>query len=295
MKLNYYLLDVFTNRKLAGNPLAVVLKADGLTDSRMQAIAAEFNLSETVFVRSPQDEKLNAALRIFTPKVELPFAGHPTVGAAVLLGLLNNLSAVRMELHVGLVTAVMDKVDKKRGTSRFALPVLPKEIGAAPTADKIASTLGIAPEEIGCGPYQPAYFSAGTPFYLVPVRGSDVLRKIKLERRGWSEVYPEGRHSVYVYTMTPEEKENDIAARMFAPGLGLGEDAATGSAAAALIGKLAEHYDDGLHQIKLRQGVEMGRPSQISLQFKKENGVLKHAGIGGMAIIVAEGVLDLSE
>ena len=101
MKLDYTLLDVFTTERLSGNPLAVVGKADGLLDDQMQRIAAEFNLSETVFITKPKTERHTAALRIFTPQVELPFAGHPTVGAAVVLGLETKMTAIRLEEPIG--------------------------------------------------------------------------------------------------------------------------------------------------------------------------------------------------
>jgi len=292
MKLNYVLLDVFTAERLKGNPLAVVLKADGLLDDQMQAIAAEFNLSETVFIQKAQSERHAAAVRIFTPTVELPFAGHPTVGAAVVLGLQNRSSAVRLEEKVGVITCVIERVDKEIGLARFALPRLPEEVGKAPSVEAIAATLGLEAEDIGCGPYQPALFSAGVPYYLLPVRDATVLRRIRLERRGWDESYPEGRGSVYVFTQTPEERENDFAARMFSPRM---EDPATGSAAAALIGLLARHTGNGQHEFRLRQGHEMGRPSLITLQLRKEDDKLTHGGIGGHAVIVGEGTLNLGD
>ena len=154
---------------------------------------------------------------------------------------------------------------------------------------------GIEPEEVGCGPYQPAIYSAGNLFYLVPVQSAATLRRIGLDRRGWADVFPLGRHSVFVFTETPEEPSNRLAARMFSPGMGLGEDPATGSAAAALIGLLAEHAPDGQTELMLRQGVEMGRPSQIAVQFRKADGVLTHGGIGGHAVIIGEGVLDFGD
>ena len=295
MKLNYMLLDVFTRKRLAGNPLAVVLKADGLLDDRMQAIAFEFNLSETVFVMKPRLEKHTAALRIFTPRVELPFAGHPTVGAAVALGLMNRASAVRLEEQVGVITCVIDKIDRQAANAHFALPVLPQEFGPAPPDGAIATALGIDLDEVGCAALRPAAYSAGVPFYLVPVRNAAVLRKLKLERRGWGETFPLGRGSVYVFTLTPEEPGIDIAARMFGGGLGLGEDPATGSAAAALIGLLARHAPDGQSLYVLRQGYEMGRPSQISLQLRKDGDRLTHGGIGGDAIIVGEGTIEVDD
>jgi trans-2,3-dihydro-3-hydroxyanthranilate isomerase len=295
MKLNYLLLDVFTSTRLAGNPLAVVLKADGLLDDQMQAIAGEFNLSETVFISKPKSDRHAAAVRIFTPQVELPFAGHPTVGAAVVLGLQNRSTAVRLEEKIGVVTCVIERVDKHVGHARFALPQLPEEIGKAPDKLAIAETLGIEPEDVGCGLYQPAVFSAGVTFYLVPVRNAAVLKAIKLERRGWDQVYPTGHGSVYVFTETPEERGIDFAARMFSPGMGIGEDPATGAAAAALIGLLGRFAGPGQSEYQLRQGYEMGRPSLISIQLRKDGDVLTHGGIGGHAIIVGEGVLDLGD
>ncbi len=295
MRLNYQLLDVFTRKRLTGNPLAVVLKADGLMDDQMQAIAKEFNLSETVFVCKPKSERHAAALRIFTPSVELPFAGHPTVGTAVALALSGRATALRLEEKVGVITCVVERIEKHLGNARFALPVLPEEVGRAPAVHAIANSLGLEIEEIGCGLYQPALFSAGVPFYLVPVRDPDCLRRIKLERRGWDEVYPVGRNSVYVFTETPNETGNHFAARMFSPGMGIGEDPATGAAAAALIGLIARHAAPGQHEYALRQGHEMGRPSLIELQLRKDGDQLAHGGIGGHAVLVGEGVLDLEE
>ena len=148
MKLNYLLLDVFTRERFKGNPLAVVLKADGLLDDQMQAIAREFNLSETVLINRPQAERHSAAVRIFTPTVELPFAGHPTVGAAVVLGLQGRSTAVRLEEKVGVITCVIERIEKHIGQARFALPKLPEEVGKAPPPLAIAGTLGLDPDDL---------------------------------------------------------------------------------------------------------------------------------------------------
>ncbi|MBU1176531.1 MAG: PhzF family phenazine biosynthesis protein [Alphaproteobacteria bacterium] len=295
MKLKYFLLDVFTDKELAGNPLAVVMKADHVSDELMQKIATEFNLSETVFVRQPRLDYHAAALRIFTAKTELPFAGHPTVGTAVLLGLEQRLSGVRLEEEIGVVTCVIERTGKRSGTAHFSLPQLPERLGEAPSSEAMAEALGLGVEDFGCGDFLPAQWSAGVPFYLVPLRDAAALARIRIERRGWFDVFPDGRNAVYAFTATPEEKSNDFAARMLSPHIGQGEDPATGSAAAALIGLLSDHAPgDGPSDFKLRQGHEMGRPSLISLRFSKQAGKLDRAGIGGSAVVIAEGEMDLS-
>lgn len=295
MKLSYLLLDVFTRERLQGNPLAVVCKADGLLDNEMQAIAREFNLSETVFLCKPQGERNSASVRIFTPNQELPFAGHPTVGAAVVLGLQTKASAVRMEEKIGLVTALVERTDKRSGEARFSLPRLPVKVADLTDRLRMAQALGIEPEEIGCDLYAPAVYTAGVTFHLVPVRDAGVLRRVQPNAGLFQNVFHHDHHSAYVFTLTPDEPENDIAARMF--GMGLGEDPGTGSAAAALIGLLADKADFGTGQadLTLRQGQEMGRLCRISLQLRKENEVLTHAAIGGHAVIVGEGELDLGD
>nr|WP_269468005.1 PhzF family phenazine biosynthesis protein [Devosia ureilytica] len=290
----YLILDVFTRTPLKGNALAVVPKADGLMDNEMQAIAREFNLSETVFICKPQNERNSAALRIFTPYQELPFAGHPTVGAAVTLGLNSRASAIRMEEKVGLVTALFERTDRRTGEARFTLPRLPARLADLPDRLGIAQALGIEVDDLGCDVFKPAVFSAGVTFHLVPVRNATVLRSITLNRSAWEQVFHHDHHSAYVFTLTPEEGDNDIAARMF--GMGLGEDPGTGSAAAALIGLLAEQeLGNGQADYVLRQGHEMGRPCRITLQLRKENDQLVYGAIGGHAVVVGEGTLDLAD
>jgi trans-2,3-dihydro-3-hydroxyanthranilate isomerase len=227
--------------------------------------------------------------------MELPFAGHPTIGSAVVVGLQQRLTAVRLEERIGLVTCVVDKVDKRTAHARFALPQLPEEIGKAPDARAISEALGISAADVGCGPYQPAVYSAGVAFYLVPLRNAGVLKRLKLNLGNWNDIFPLGNNSVYCFTEVPEEKGVDFAARMFSPTMGIGEDPGTGAAAAALIGLLGKHtsFADGQAEYQIRQGLEMGRLCRISVQLRKEAGALTHGGIGGHAVIVGEGSLDL--
>lgn len=291
MRLDYLLLDVFTRRGLQGNPLAVVREADGLLDDQMQRIANEFNLSETVFITRPKAERHTAAVRIFTPVHELPFAGHPTVGAAVALGLELKTTAVRIEEQVGVITCVIEKIDRRTGRARFALPHLPLVAGRSPEKTRIALALGIEPEEIGCGLQHPTVYTAGVVYYLVPVRDAGVLARIRPHWGGWTETFPLTQNSVYAYTQTPHEDGNDYAARMFNPLHR--EDPATGSAAAALIGPLSAEVGDGTTELVIRQGFEMKRPSLIEVQIRKDGDQLTHGGIGGDAVIVGQGSLEL--
>lgn len=297
MKLDYQLLDVFTTTPLTGNQLAVVLRADNLLDDQMQAIAREFGLSETVFLRKPAQERHSAAVRIFTPTHELPFAGHPTVGAAVVLALEERLGAVRIEEQIGVVTCIVEKRDRCAAHARFALPQLPEEAGKPPGKAALALSLGLDPEDIGCGPYQPCVYTAGVVFYLVPVRNARVLAALRPELADWKFNFPLGDHSVYCFTAAEGEEGVDFAARMFSPGLGIGEDPGTGSAAAALVGLLARHtsFADGQVEYSIRQGLEMGRPCRISVQLRKDAGVLTHGGIGGEAMVIGQGQLDFGE
>jgi trans-2,3-dihydro-3-hydroxyanthranilate isomerase len=292
LKREYLLLDVFTRSPLSGNPLAVLTDATGLMDDEMQAIAKEFNLSETVFFFKPQSERNAVSARIFTPVTELPFAGHPTVGAAVVLGLNGRAGVIRIEEKVGLVSALVEKIDHRTASARFTLPKLPELIGDLPDALTIAQALGLEPEDIGCEFYKPASYSAGNPSHLIPVRSAEVLTRIKPNPLIWHKAFPFPRNAAYIFTLTPNEDDNDIAARMInAQQL---EDPGTGSAAAALIGMLAEQLgDNDQADLVIRQGHEMGRPCRITAHFKKENGLLSHAAIGGDAVIIASGTLEL--
>ena len=210
------------------------------------------------------------------------------------LGLQTQTSTVRLEEKVGLITAQFDKASDRAGAARFGLPRLPARLADLNDIAGMAQALGITPEDIGCGAYRPAVFSAGVTFHLVPVRNAEVLRQIRVNQAQFDAVFSHDHNSAYVFTLTPDEPANDLAARMF--GMDIGEDPGTGSAAAALIGLLAERAPaTGQTDYALRQGHEMGRPCRIMVQLRKENDVLVHGGIGGHAVIVGEGVLDLGD
>ncbi|MGX7708499.1 PhzF family phenazine biosynthesis protein [Methylobacterium sp. Gmos1] len=295
----YATLDVFTETALAGNPLAVVLDAEGLDDAAMQAIAREFNLSETVFVLPPAEGRHRARLRIFTPAQELAFAGHPTVGTAVLLALgdrraeIADAVAFGLEEQVGVVPCVVE-TGEGRGRARFRLPRLPESWGEEPDATALAGALGLSPSEIGFARHRPSRYSAGTPFHLVPVQGLDALARARTSAEAMVQALGPGAKA-FLYTGETGEPGHSFRARMFAPAAGIAEDPATGGAVAAFAGALMqfEPLGGGTHDLVIAQGVEMGRPSEIALQLTIEDGALRAAEIGGSAVLVSEGVLHI--
>lgn len=302
MDRRYIVLDVFTDQPLAGNPLAVVLDGADLSDERMQAIALEFNLSETVFVLPPERPGHSARVRIFTPATELPFAGHPTVGAAIAVaevqfGAIDEEAdaVVVLEENVGPVRCAVVVRPGGRGRAVFDLPKLPEPLGFDVHKDLVAAAVGLEPSEVGFENHVPCAFSAGVPYTFVPVRDLAAAARVRLDPKAAASVFGStGTRGFYVYTRETEYIANDFHARMLtAPALGIREDPATGSAAAAFAGVLMR-FDgarDGEHPHIIEQGYEMGRPSHILLELLVAGGRLSGARIAGEAVVIARGVL----
>lgn len=299
MSRRFVTLDVFTSQRHAGNPLAVVLDSDGLDTAAMQAITREFNLSETVFVLPAADPRHRAAIRIFTPGRELPFAGHPTVGTAALLALRDSVAGgvsevIVIEEPVGPVACAVGVTDPGTGFAVFTLPQLPQEGEPAAALPLIAGALGLDRREIGFDGHVPTVFSAGVAFTFVPVSSLAALERVRLDTMLWSQaIRPADQPNAFAYCRQTREPGHDFHARMFAPALGISEDPATGAAVAALAGVIMrfEKPGDGEHRLVIEQGYEMGRPSQITLELTVAGGALVSARIGGSAVLVSEGVL----
>jgi trans-2,3-dihydro-3-hydroxyanthranilate isomerase len=292
MRRRFVTLDVFTDRRFAGNPLAVVLDAEHLDTADMQAIAQEFNHPETVFVSAASDPAHRARIRIFTPRRELPFAGHPTVGTAVLLGLRDGGGLDRdivLEEEIGAVRCTLETSVNGGGRARFTIPQLPAETGPVPDDAIIAAALGLAPTEIG--ELRPARWSAGMPFTFVPITSRAAVERCRPDLASFDSAFGAGG-AAYVVCRQTVEPGHSFHARMFAPGMGVPEDPATGSAAAAFAGLLASHLPDGTHAVAIEQGYEMGRPSLIRLVAVVEAGRVRSASIGGDAVVVTEGTID---
>jgi trans-2,3-dihydro-3-hydroxyanthranilate isomerase len=298
MRRRYRILDVFTDRPLAGNPLAVLLDAANLDAAAMQAIAREFNLSETVFLLPAENSAHSARARIFTPTAELLFAGHPTVGAAICLarerfgGAGGHEAVLVLEEGVGPVRCGI-RLDGTGGFAEFDCPKLPENLGEPQPKEIIAAALNIAPAEIGFENHLPGGWTCGNPFDFVPVRDKAVLAKAAPNLAGWTQAFATG--SAFLYTRETDGHGHSFRARMFAPPFGIAEDPATGSAVAALAAPIFR-FDappDGARQMVIEQGFEMGRPSLIRLEMTIAGRALSNVRIGGNAVEVASGTLSI--
>ena len=299
VQFDFYTCDVFTRHRFGGNPLAVLPDARGLTDQQMLQIAREFNYSETTFVLPPEAGHTRR-VRIFTPAREVPFAGHPNIGTAFVLATAGLLGDIPGEIEVvfeegaGLVPVrILSDADRDLYCELSAPQ--PLSIGAEVSIASVAAALTLADEDISDASHLPVIASVGLPFLLAEVRDLAALGGARI---GWDGM--QGLHHAGfppdVLFYTRDTHENCLRARMFAPLDGVPEDPATGSANAALAAFLA-HIDesaDGDFGFRIRQGVEMGRPSTLEAKVRKRNGSVLETRIGGHSVLVGEGVLHLS-
>jgi trans-2,3-dihydro-3-hydroxyanthranilate isomerase len=301
MQRRYITVDVFTDRAFGGNPLAVVLDAGGLSTAQMQAIASEFNYSETTFVLPPRDAAHDAQVRIFTVRSEIPFAGHPNVGTAFVLATQAAKPPERFlfEEGAGLVpVAVLKEQGKAVGAELTAPQPLKKLTAFGP--EQAASCLSLSAADIRTDRHPPLIASVGLPFLIVELNSREALKRAKPDAAAFARAFPcDGSDAVYLYTrdVPPGEKPCDLQARMFHPGSsGLSEDPATGSAtvaAAALLADLAGERDGEL-KLRIGQGFDMGRPSLLLTRVPKENGVVTSSHVGGRCAQMMEGTFRLA-
>lgn len=271
--LDFVTLDVFTRQPFGGNPLAIVADGRGLDSAAMQAIATEFNLSETVFfLPPPEGSEAIATVRIFTPVAELPFAGHPNVGAAYFVasngGIFGREAGDRFvfDEKAGPVECFVERSDDGLQTAITAPQ--PLSIGDEIDVETVAACATLEPSSIETSAHRPAYASVGLPFVTAQLRSLDDLARARPGSSAFSEALTRHRpdndfFSLYLYVRDSSEPSK-IRSRMFAPLSNIPEDPATGSAAAALAALLATF--DGLdrdQRYEIVQGVEMGRRSDI--------------------------------
>ena len=282
---DYLVYDVFTDTAFGGNPLAIIPDAQGLAEADLQRIAREFNFSETTFVFPPRQGG-DARVRIFTPTMEIPFAGHPTIGTALAL---HNLGKVGpdmvLELGVGPIPVTIT------GTRARFVTKVPLQTWSGPSIDVVAASIGHDADSIRTETHAPVIASVGLPFALAELVDDETLASIQTNTdafRAYDPEWPTDNHyDLLVYTRHGAK----INARMFAPLDGIPEDPATGSAAAALAAFLGElHGTSATFQIT--QGVAMGRPSRIDAEVTVGNGTPVAVAISGEAVPVMAGRLQ---
>ncbi|MEO1204860.1 MAG: PhzF family phenazine biosynthesis protein [Pseudomonadota bacterium] len=302
MTLAFHTLDVFTDKRFAGNSLAVVLEADGLDAEQMQTIAREFNLSETVFVLKAENPSVHTArVRIFTPMNELPFAGHPIVGTAALLAQLRTPvvngeqdAIISLEAKLGGVRVGVRLKDEGLAFAEFDAPKMPKQAGRLLPVERLAAGVGLIPNEIGFENHKPVCFAAGPAFAFIPVSTREAINKARVDARHWADGFEEqGLVGAYLYTRQCVHTSSAFHCRMFAPSAGIMEDPATGAAAVCLAGVVHQYddYPDGVHRRVVEQGYTMGRPSRITITSVVRGGKLETVRIGGQSVRVSHGTL----
>ncbi len=305
-RYEYATVDVFTERPFAGNPLGVVTDAVGLDAAQMQAIAAEFNYSESTFLLPPEDPAHTARVRIFTRRSEVPFAGHPNVGTAFTLARLAERrgrplgSTVLFEEAAGLVPVDLERDATGHVVGATLTAPQPLGLDRKIPAAVIAACVGLDADAVLTTTHEPVVASVGLPFVVAEISpaaiasaGSDVAATADAAKRF---PFKSGRFSIFVYARTPSRPDGaDLRARMFSPLGGTGEDPATGSANGALIALLAslDPAADALLALDVLQGVEMGRPSYLRVSAEKKAGVVTRVRVGGRCAPVMEGALTV--
>lgn len=297
MERAFITLDVFAEQPYGGNPLAVVLDGRGLDTAAMQTIAGEFNLSETVFLLPPEDQANSAALRIFTPRVELPFAGHPNVGAAVAYALgagpfgRKGVERVRFEERLGLVELQLDYDGERPRGAWLTAPAAP-EIGDLLPPALVARAAGLPVSAIRQDPRPPRLARLGPDFAMVELAGPEAMAAAQPVGDAFGPA-AEGRLQALLVLYRYEAAQLHV--RVFAPLVGIAEDPATGGANLALGGYLAALAPEADIDLDLvaGQGSEMGRPSRLQVRAAKRQGLALPPRIHGCAVQVMEGRLRL--
>ncbi|MGI9420306.1 MAG: PhzF family phenazine biosynthesis protein [Geminicoccaceae bacterium] len=295
MRRHFITSDVFTDKPFGGNPLAVLPNAEGLSTDQMQQIAREFNLSETVFVLRPESPANTRLIRIFVPTREIPFAGHPTIGTALILASLGEIplgddrTDIVLETAAGPVPVTVRSVDGRPVSATLTAPQRP-QLSPAPSSDVMAAMLSLEPDDI----IRAEGASTGNPFLVVQVTDRSALGRSRIDMTVLERI-GDGLFAKEPLVFTEDAPDGfDFQARMYAPLSGIPEDPATGSAAAALAGWLGHHdpMRDGTIRRAIAQGIEMGRPSRLEIEVDKAGGEVTAVRVTGSAVLISEGQIE---
>jgi len=303
MLYDFVTMDVFTDRMFGGNPLAVLPDAQGMATEQMQAIAREFNYSETTFVFPPEDENHTRKVRIFTPMAEIPFAGHPNVGTAVALAhldLLGNVitdQRILFEERCGVVSLILRGNGAEIDAAEFIAPVI-NQFGDEIPTEEAAKALGLKADSIVTTHHLPRIASVGVRFLYVELKDLEALAASEAAPGPVTRISAQrGLDGVFAYVRVDDTADADvnIRARMYAPVHGVMEDPATGSANAGLaniLASLSEEQDATL-EWNVAQGVEMQRPSRLHLTAERRQGEVAEVRVAGGAVLVCRGQIGV--
>ncbi len=297
MRYAFHTCDVFTDTRFGGNQLAVFPHAEGLTDEQMQQIAREFNIAETSFVL-PGSGAFTRRVRIFTPTVEVPFAGHPNVGTAAILAMRGDLGTFGDTLDVvfderaGPVPITI----RRRANARFRCDLTAPErlsIGGSASVEAVAAAASVSAAAVLTTTHAPVSASVGLGFLMAELRDVATLQRARPDITGLMQLAELGHPYLHCYVRSGDDF--DLRARQFSAADPNMEDPATGSANAALAALLAHHDGraDGDFAWRIAQGIEMGRPSVLEARAEKRRGVVTIVTIGGETVPVTEGFLEL--
>lgn len=293
-ELKYLLVDVFTDVPFGGNQLAVFIDPGDLSTNLMQTIARELNLSESVFVLPPHDPQNHFKLRIFTPRMELAFAGHPTVGTGFVLHRLGKASGrVLLEENVGVIPIEITAEPDQPVSVMMEQPI-PQFKDVYTDRSAIAAMLSLNADDLIDGlPVQAV--TSGVPFTLIPIKSLDAIRRVRVRLDLWEELLKDSP-APHIFTFTPEveQRGSTVHSRMFAPAMGIPEDPATGAAAGPLGAYLLRYglvTPDAAQRMTNEQGFEMGRPSIIRISVTGTPEHITRVTIGGVSVFMGKGTL----
>jgi trans-2,3-dihydro-3-hydroxyanthranilate isomerase len=292
-KLTFYILDVFAEEKYAGNQLAVVADAGGLSDEQMQKIAKEMNYSETTFILSEEAQDGGYDVRIFTPEIEVPFAGHPTLGTAYVIQqeiISKPVETIKLNLKVGQIPVTFNYDGQQPGI--LWMKQIEPTFGDVVEPGSISEVLGIDKSEID-ERFPIQQVSTGIFFIIVPLKTLDAVKRAKVARDKYFKLVEclQGK-AILIFCPKTYNHDNELNARMFCNYYGIAEDPATGSANGCLAGYLTKYHYFGSGQIDIRveQGYEIGRPSLLYLKAEEKDGEID-VTVGGKVVMVAKGEL----
>lgn len=297
----YHTLDVFTATPFGGNQLAVFPDASAIPEGALLPITREFNFSEVTFCYPPEDAAHTRRVRIFTPGGEVPFAGHPVVGTASVLALAegalpDGTGRFLLELGIGVISVDVRVESEARAWAELSVAKLPEVGPQSPTLNTLADILSLEPGDLVGGALSPQAVSCGYPFLLVPLKSLAALARARVRVDKWEPTLKRfWAPEIFLAARDPEQGPHHWRARMFAPGINVPEDPATGSAVAAFGGWLAmkDAKADGAFAWSIDQGIEMGRPSRLDVSATKAGGAVTAVRVAGRSVLMGEGRLRL--